>query len=228
MAGRRQPRGKCGYCERDFSAGGMIRHLSACPRRKETVAEVDGKRGRSAKLYHLRAQDEWRKDFWLDLEVRGSTTLEDLDYYLGHIWLECCGHLSMFSRDRWMDDEISKGRMVADVFKPGLEITHIYDFGDSSHTLIKYVAVRDGKPTNPRHPIALMSRNNEPDFDCISCDERALWLCVECIYESNVEGTLCQQHSDEHPHEDYGDPLPLVNSPRMGMCGYDGPAEPPY
>ena len=26
----------------------------------------------------------------------------------------------------------------------------------------------------------------------------------------------------------YGDPISLVNSPRLGMCGYDGPAEPPY
>ena len=228
MAERRQPRGKCGYCERDFSVGGMIRHLSACPRRKETVAEVDGKRGRSVKLYHLRAQDEWRKDFWLDLEVEGSAILDDLDDYLRCIWLECCGHLSMFSRGGWTGNQISPARKVADVFKPGVEITHTYDFGTSSYTLIRSVAVRDGKPTNSSHPIALMSRNDEPEFECIECGQRASWLCIECMYENNVEGTLCQQHSEQHPHDDYGDPLPLVNSPRIGMCGYDGPAQPPY
>lgn len=38
---------------------------------------------------------------------------------------------------------------------------------------------------------------------------------------------LCQQHAETHPHDD-GDPLSIVNWPRMGMCGYDGPAEPPY
>ena len=27
-----------------------------------------------------------------------------------------------------------------------------------------------------------------------------------------------------HPHDQYGEPIPLVNSPRLGMCGYDGPA----
>ena len=228
MVQRMQRRGKCGYCEKDFSVGGMTRHLSACPRRKEIVAEGDRKRGRNMGLYHLRAQDEWRKDFWIDLEVKGSATLEDLDHYLRYIWLECCGHLSMFSRDRWMGNEVSAARKVADIFEPGVQITHIYDFGDSSNTLIRNVSVRNGKPTVAPYPIALMARNNQPEFDCISCDRSASWLCIECIYEDDVWGTLCQQHSDDHPHDSYGGPLPLVNSPRIGMCGYDGPAEPPY
>ena len=228
MSGRRQPRGQCGYCERDFSVWGMIRHLSACSRRKVAVAEADRKRGRNMKLYHLRAQDEWNKGFWLDLEVEGSTTLDDLDYYLRHIWLECCGHMSMFSIGGWAGDKIPKTQKVADAFGPGIEITHIYDFGDSSHTLIRYVADRDGKLPKPPRPIALMSRNHEPEFGCISCDECASWLCVECMYENNVAGTLCEQHVNQHPHENYGDPLRLANSPRMGLCAYDGPAEPPY
>ena len=121
MVQRMQRRGKCGYCERDFSGGGVTRHLSACSRRKEVVAEGQRKRGRKMDLYHLRAQDEWRKDFWLHLEVEGSATLEELDHYLRHIWLECCGHLSMFSRGGWMGNEISATRKVADVFKPGAE-----------------------------------------------------------------------------------------------------------
>ncbi|WP_127011414.1 hypothetical protein ACF3DV_03465 [Chlorogloeopsis fritschii PCC 9212] len=28
--------------------------------------------------------------------------------------------------------------------------------------------------------------------------------------------------------DNYGEPIPLVNSPRLSLCGYDGPAEPPY
>ena len=44
----------------------------------------------------------------------------------------------------------------------------------------------------------------------------------------NKIGMLCQLHAGTHPHDDYGNPVSIVNSPRMGMCGYDGPAEPPY
>jgi hypothetical protein len=51
---------------------------------------------------------------------------------------------------------------------------------------------------------------------------------MECGYEDRRPGTLCDAHAKVHPHEEYGDPLALVNSPRVGMCGYDGPADPPY
>ena len=37
---------------------------------------------------------------------------------------------------------------------------------------------------------------------------------------------FCQEHADEHEHDDML--MPIVNSPRTGMCGYTGPAEPPY
>ena len=230
MPGRKQPRGKCGYCERDFSVGGMTRHLSACPKRKRVLAETDRKRGRNSKLYHLRAQALLRREFWLDLEVNGSVTLSELDNYLRDIWLECCGHLSRFSEDPWMSGDIPMSARVSDIFKPGGELIHTYDFGNSSYTHIRCVAHREGKPVNHPRSIALMSRNNEPDEICIgsSCDKRAVILCIECVYEDDVWGTLCDLHTETHPHEDVGTPAPLVNSPRIGMCGYEGPAAPPY
>ena len=118
-------------------------------------------------------------------------------------------------------------RQLNQVFKPGLELTHIYDFGTSSETLIKVVDGREGKSLTS-HPIVLMARNELPEAECMECGQAASWLCLECLYEMNERGTLCDEHSEEHLHEEYGEPVPLVNSPRVGMCGYDGPAEPPY
>lgn len=123
--------------------------------------------------------------------------------------------------------EIPKKHRASEVFEPGIELTHIYDFGTSSETLIKVVGLREGKPTTS-HPIALMARNRMPEAQCIECGQPAAWLCVECLYEEERWGTLCGAHAQTHPHDDYGEPLPLVNSPRLGMYGYDGPAEPPY
>jgi len=34
--------------------------------------------------------------------------------------------------------------------------------------------------------------------------------------------------NEAHPHEEYGEPIEIVNSPRLGLCGYTGPADPPY
>ena len=73
-----------------------------------------------------------------------------------------------------------------------------------------------------------MSRNELPKVSCIECEQMAQWLCIECQYEDESPGFLCDHHVKNHPHTNYGEPLPLVNSPRLGMCGYEGPAEPPY
>jgi len=223
----KQSKGKCAYCGQEMSKGGMVKHFSTCPQRQELIARTEHKRGGQETLYHLRVQDAWRNEFWLDLETRGSATLKDLDNYLRAIWLECCGHLSRFSIGGWGGTEISKKHSASEVFEPGIELTHIYDFGTSSETLIKVVGLRKGKPTT-FHPIALMARNLPPADQCIECGQPAAWLCVECLYEENRWGTLCDAHAQTHPHDNYGEPLPLVNSPRLGMCGYDGPAEPPY
>ena len=71
-----------------------------------------------------------------------------------------------------------------------------------------------------------MARNRVPEMLCVECDRPAGWLCLECLYEANEPGTwfLCEEHVKDHPHDQYGEPIPLVNSPRLGMCGYDGPA----
>lgn len=73
-----------------------------------------------------------------------------------------------------------------------------------------------------------MARNTLPEDQCIECGQRATHLCTECLIEADTWGTLCDEHTQTHPHDNYGEPMPLVNSPRLGMCGYDGPAEPPY
>lgn len=227
MAQREQSRGKCFYCGRELTRGGMTRHLSACLHRREAISMADETAGREQGLHHLRVQDAWWSVFWLHLEMKSSATLEVLDSYLRAIWLECCGHMSLFSVDRRGRDEISMTTKIGQVFEPGVELTHIYDFGTSSETLVKMVGMRTGKPLSP-HPITLMARNNMPEVQCMECDQPASLLCIECIYEHDEAGTLCDQHASVHEHADYGEPVPLVNSPRVGMCGYTGPAEPPY
>lgn len=224
---RKQTRGNCGYCGRDFTKGSMLKHLPTCGRRVEIVSESDRKRGKAIDLTHLRVLDR-SGDFWLDLEMQASATLQDLDRYLRAIWLECCGHMSMFTAGGWAEeDELSMKTSIDRALRPGVELLHIYDFGDTSETLVRGVAVREGRPTT-RHPITLMARNNPLDILCMDCDQTATHLCIECVYEYDAGGALCRQHEETHPHDDYGDPMPIVNSPRTGMCGYDGPAEPPY
>jgi len=222
-----QSKGRCAFCEREIAKGGVAKHLAACAQWQAAVAKAEQKKGEKELLVHLRVQADGLPQFWLDLEIRGSATLKKLDQYLRAIWLECCGHLSEFTAGSWSGPTVAMSRRAGNVFEPRTELTHIYDFGTSSITRIRAVGFREGKPVSS-HPITLLARNAMPASECMTCGQPAAWLCMECVIEDEVWGTLCAEHAREHPHTNYGDPVPLVNSPRVGMCGYTGPADPPY
>ncbi len=222
-----QSRGICNFCGKETTKGAMTRHLQVCPRYFEGIeVALQGKQSEETLLL-LRVQDAHIKDFWFDVEMSGAATLKKLDAYLRAIWLECCGHMSEFSTGGWGSRKIGMTQTALKAFSTGSQLTHIYDFGTSSETLVTLIAQRQGKALT-KHPIALLSRNIIPKVECQSCGENATHLCMECQYEHEKPGFLCAEHVKKHPHKQYGKPLKLVNSPRLGMCGYDGPAKPPY
>ena len=223
----KQSTGVCAFCGEEITKRSIAKHLAVCPRRQERMATAERRKVGQETLWHLEVRDAFLKQFWLHLEMRGSASLKDLDGYLRAIWLECCGHMSRFSVGGWGSDEIAKQRRADDVFQRGVELTHIYDFGTSSETLIKAIGSRVGRPLTAK-PMVLMARNLQPEAACIECGKPAAWLCHECLIEDELWGVLCDEHADTHPHDNYGEPVQLYNSPRMGLCGYEGPAEPPY
>lgn len=228
MPRKKQSRGTCGFCGREMTRSGLSKHLHSCPQRQEAITLANNTQTTMAQpIYHLLVQDAYNSDFWLQLEVNGFATLKDVDKYLRAIWLECCGHLSRFSVGGWRTDEIPKRRKIEQVFSHQTELTHIYDFGTSSKTQLKRIATRRGNPLT-KHPIYLMARNKMPTDTCAECDAVAGWYCADCLVNHGEWITLCQAHLSHHSHDVYGGVTPLFNSPRLGVCGYDGPATPPY
>jgi len=229
MPRKPENRGACAYCGAVITRRHLPKHLEQCSQRQEALRAAETSSRPVVTLWHLRVQDAYDKDFWFDLEMVGSASLEKLDRYLRAIWLECCGHLSTFTIGGWQGLEIRKSRTPDAFFETSLVLRHLYDFGTTSETDIRVMGYREGKATT-RHPIALLARNLQPEMVCSECDQPAGWLCLECLYETDdpVAGYLCAAHVKDHPHDEYGEPMALVNSPRLGMCGYDGPAEPPY
>ena len=106
-------------------------------------------------------------------------------------------------------------RPLSKVLKVGTTFKHEYDFGTTTQLLMKCIAERKGKAKE----IEIIARNNLPDFKCCKCGKAAKEICTQCIWEG--EGLLCKSCAKEHEcGEDML--LPVINSPRMGMCGYTG------
>lgn len=226
MATRRISRGTCYFCKKTFAKSGMGRHLRACAARKETDAKMETVIARHTRLFHLVA-DGYR-DWWLHLEMPVDATLSDLDHFLRAIWLECCGHLSAFQimglnydshPDMAWGHADSMDVALGEALAPQMKFSHKYDFGSTTELSLRVVSEREGWIRPQDEPVRILARNNPPDIGCYECGEPATQLHAwEYV-------ALCDKCAEM---EDY-DPdglMPLVNSPRAGVCGYTGPWEP--
>jgi hypothetical protein len=72
-----------------------------------------------------------------------------------------------------------------------------------------------------RDVVRLLARNDAPVWTCTECDNAAVSLCSYCIDEDDT--FLCEAHAEDHECGEEA-MLPVVNSPRMGVCGYSGGA----
>jgi len=224
----KQSRGQCAFCKQTYAKGGITRHLQACQAREEAQAAVNG-RLKPARLFHLVAEGLYDPDYWLHLEIPASLTLEELDQFLRDIWLECCGHLSMFEiagqrytqifDDGFFSEDKPMTAKLGQVFSPGLEMEYEYDFGSSTLLKLKVMDERSGKAS--KKGVQIMARNTPPDIRCVVCGKPATQVCALCIYEGT--GWVCDEHTKNH---ECGDEyfLPVVNSPRVGVCAYTGEA----
>jgi len=202
----------------------MPRHLSACKQRQATLqAAAAHGTGHPTNILHLLV--DGYGPYWLHLDVRADARLDTLDTFLRNIWLECCGHMSQFyiNGERYVSGaarELGARTMhvpLEKVFAPGMMCTYEYDFGTTTELKLRVLAERLG--ARQREAVQVLARNNPPVFPCVVCGQEATQVCTQCIYED--EGWLCDTCAPEHACEDEMC-LPVVNSPRVGMCGYAG------
>jgi hypothetical protein len=82
--------GLCVYCGAEVTWTTAPKHLAVCRERKVALQSKGPKRQPRFEedIYYIRAESTYLPEFWLDLEVNGYATLQDLDDYLRAIWLE--------------------------------------------------------------------------------------------------------------------------------------------
>lgn len=204
----------------------MTHHLKGCgltgPKLPAAVAPAKP----PTRSFHLFVDARYDKDYWLHLAVPAKSSLSSVDYFLREIWVECCGHLSAFTiegqryayqplddlEERGMDVQLSR------VLQLGMAFTYECDYGSTTHLRLKVVGFWERGTEGDA--IALLARNDAPQVPCQQCGKQpATQICTDC--QCRNKGWLCDECADEHEcsSEMF---LPVVNSPRVGVCGYCG------
>ncbi len=196
--------GVCGLCGGRKTKNTMTVHLKQC------LPNATNGSPRIPSML-LRVQASYAPMYWMYVTAGFDAKLGHLDDLLRHVWLECCEHLSEFyTKGR---QEVSMNRRISEVFYGhGDGVKHVYDFGSSTELDVYFAGFAEGSSVKP----AIAARNEPPVWPCEVCGEPAATVCVDCY-----EGFSCAGHAKNHR---CGQEmlLPVVNSPRMGVCGYTG------
>ena len=122
--------------------------------------------------------------------------------------------------DAYWDWEIHRKNMqvkLEEVLSPGQTCSYEYDFGSITELLLKVIAEQEVDMKGKA--LQILARNSLSIIPCDMCGEPATSFCTQCIYEDR--GCLCEACAKDH---ECGEEmmLPMVNSPRAGVCGYTG------
>jgi hypothetical protein len=220
-------KGTCALCGASVDKRRSAAHYIAC------APAHDAPTGRDADLLIFRVGAVGAAEYWLDIEAGTAAALSKLDAFLRRTWLECCGHLSMFSIPplRYSstpsdvprlfgraNTERSMASKIEAVFSyTGQKGTYDYDFGSTTRLTVERTGARVGRIG--KHPVRLLVRNDPLPWRCGKCTAPATLVC--CAHERDDSPFVCDAHEADHEcgEESF---LPVVNSPRMGVCGYAG------
>lgn len=202
--------GQCKFCKNDFTKRQIITHLDICSEREKNE---------NVKNIRLRIVDAYIKNFWLIVEINEQAKFKDLDNLIKNVWVECCGHLSSFGG---YENQIDKGRIIADTLNLGDKIDYIYDFGSSTELSVEVLKYSTYQLSNKKNA-ELVARNYVPPSNCLKCNQQSEWVCAPCGEEAMAfacDACAKKYHNEENEKEEHY-LLSLANSPRCGVCGYE-------
>lgn len=206
--------GTCLLCKEKIDHRSIIKHINQCLEKNEWVSIKNNNPLEKEKIFLIKVFAG--KSFWLYIEINGSATLDHLDSFLRETWLECCGHMSQFDiggKSYCSDGEMRK--TINKVLAVGTQFDYEYDFGTTTQLAGKVISVRSGKL---KKDAKLIARNDLPeDISCTTCQNKPEVICSVC-YDFCCK--KCEKKHNSCEGEEFM--LPVVNSPRMGMCGYTG------
>jgi hypothetical protein len=209
MSAKSTNSGFCALCGQRATKTKMMAHVESCAAAHDEI-------GQPQPLVVLRFGSVGAPRYWLIIEAKADGQLGHVDALLRQLWLECCGHRSAFRLGR---RELAMTTPTAIAFaRAASKVEYEYDFGSTTALTGELVGKRQG--SIGRASVRLLARNEPLVWPCRECEAPATVVCPYCI--DSDDGLFCDAHADVHEHVNEEIYLPVVNSPRMGVCGYTG------
>ncbi len=118
-----------------------------------------------------------------------------------------------------MLEDRSLGVPLEKVLKVGQKFRYEYDFGSTTELILRVAGERDGFLVGELDEVRILARNLPPEIMCMTCGKPATKVAAGYDYWGVMEHAFCDDCAKK-VHEDAW--LPIVNSPRVGVCGYTG------
>ena len=207
---------KCYYCNKELTERTIKRHMKNCSEMKKRVEEQNStdKKQRNQFIIAIKSKYEGN-DYCIYLSIDGTLGLVHIDQFIRDIWVECCGHLSGFRiRGKFYQDH-SMNTRLNDILDIDEKFEYEYDFGSTTYLNLEVVDII--QVSSSFSQIEIIARNHDIKHECETCGKEAKffnyendkWQCENCIDENN----------------DMISEIEYCNSPRDGVCGYEGHKE---
>jgi hypothetical protein len=120
MSAKSTNSGFCALCGKRATKTKMMVHVEACAAAHDEI-------GQPQPLLVLRFGPVGAPRYWLIIEAKADAQLGHVDALLRQLWLECCGHRSVFRLGR---REAAMTTPMATAFaRTGSKVEYEYDFG---------------------------------------------------------------------------------------------------
>lgn len=206
-------KGKCYYCNKELTERTIKRHMKNCDEMKKKIEELSNEDKKQRNQFMIAIKSKYDKnEYCIYLSIDENLSLLHIDQFLRDVWLECCGHLSAFKIKGKIYQDYSMDTRIKDILVVNEKFEYEYDFGSTTELILEVVDIIE-VPTSFSQ-IEIIARNNEVTHYCEICNAEAeyfnyendRWECKKCIDKNN----------DMIAKFDY------CNSPRDGVCGYNG------
>lgn len=199
-------KGKCYYCSKELTERTVKRHMKNCIEMKKAIQDEFETEKKKRKQFMISLKDKYdTSTYCIYVSIDASLQLYHIDKFIRDVWVECCGHLSMFKigQKKYFDNSDGNYAMnvkLKDILHTGQKFEYEYDFG--STTYLNLEVVDEIEVSRNHSQIEIIARNNEEGVPNSPRDGICGYICNEHAEDQYFPGNNNTYTIDKHKPKD--------------------------